>query len=91
MPSAARFPGRGSARPPPARPSICCASRRTSPAPGSAWQRLTGTYVENLPWLECAKRYDRPHTFFYMDPPYWQTEGYGVNFPFEQYERMAEL
>ena len=29
----------------------------------AAWQRLLGTYVENLPWLECAERYDRPHTF----------------------------
>ncbi|MNJ46412.1 hypothetical protein D3C77_415400 [compost metagenome] len=26
-----------------------------------------------------------------MDPPYWQTAGYGVDFPFEQYERMAEF
>ena len=35
------------------------------------------------------ERYDRPHTFFYCDPPYWQTEGYGVPFGFEQYEEMA--
>lgn len=34
-------------------------------------------------------RYDRPHTFFYCDPPYWQTEGYGVPFPLTEYERMA--
>ena len=26
-----------------------------------------------------------------MDPPYWQTAGYGVDFPFENYERMAEF
>jgi DNA adenine methylase len=57
----------------------------------AAWQRLAGTYVENLSWLECAERYDRPHTFHYMDPPYWQTEGYGVDFPFENYERMASF
>ena len=24
-----------------------------------------------------------------MDPPYWQTGGYGVPFPWEQYELMA--
>lgn len=57
----------------------------------AAWQRLAGTYVENLSWLDCAQRYDRGHTFFYMDPPYWQTAGYGVDFPFEQYEQMAEF
>lgn len=26
-----------------------------------------------------------------MDPPYWQTEGYGVDFAFENYEKMAYL
>lgn len=57
----------------------------------AAWQRLAGTYVENLGWLECAERYDRGHTFHYMDPPYWKTEGYGVGFPFEEYERMADF
>lgn len=50
-----------------------------------------GTNIENLPWQECVKRYDRAHTFFYMDPPYWQLEGYGVEFGFEQYEAMAAL
>ena len=56
----------------------------------AAHLRLAGTYVENLPWQECLKRYDRAHTFFYMDPPYWQTEGYGVPFEFTEYEQMAE-
>lgn len=57
----------------------------------AAHLRLSGTYVENLTWQDCMKRYDRPHTFFYCDPPYWQTEGYGVDFGFEQYEQMAEF
>lgn len=34
-------------------------------------------------------RYDRAHTFFYLDPPYWQTEGYGVPFEWEQYQQIA--
>jgi DNA adenine methylase len=37
------------------------------------------------------ERYDRPHTLFYLAPPYWETEGYGVDFPFSEYERMAAL
>jgi DNA adenine methylase len=57
----------------------------------AAWQRLAGTYIENLPWLECVERYDRAHTFHYMDPPYWQTTTYGMPFPFDNYERMAEF
>lgn len=48
-----------------------------------------GTTIENLPWSECLTRYDRAHTFFYMDPPYWETEGYGVPFEWDQYERLA--
>src|SRR5260363_302191 len=31
------------------------------------------------------------HTFFYLDPPYWQMAGYDIPFEFEQYERMAEV
>ena len=26
-----------------------------------------------------------------MDPPYWETAGYGVDFPFENYELMAHF
>ncbi|WP_442323791.1 DNA adenine methylase [Cernens ardua] len=54
-------------------------------------QRLTNVHIENLPWDRCIEKYDRPHTLFYCDPPYWQTEGYGVPFEFEQYEKMASL
>jgi DNA adenine methylase len=25
-----------------------------------------------------------------MDPPYWETEGYGVSFPMEEYHKIAE-
>lgn len=57
----------------------------------AAWQRLAGTTVENLPWQDCVKRYDRPHTFFYCDPPYWQTEGYGVEFGWPEYEALARM
>ncbi len=57
----------------------------------AAHLRLAGTYVENLPWRQVMERYDRAHTFFYCDPPYWQTEGYGVDFPIEEYEQLATL
>lgn len=55
----------------------------------AAHLRLTGSYIERLDWQECIRRYDRPHTLFYLDPPYWQTEGYGVPFEWPQYEAMA--
>lgn len=53
--------------------------------------RLHQVFIEQLDWAECIRRYDRPHTLFYLDPPYWGTEGYDVPFGLEQYDRMAEL
>ncbi|WP_374556556.1 DNA adenine methylase [Aquitalea pelogenes] len=55
----------------------------------AAHLRLAGANVENLSWQDCLARYDRAHTFFYADPPYWQTEGYGVAFDFHQYQQLA--
>jgi len=57
----------------------------------AAHLRLSSTYIEHLTWQDCLRRYDREHTLFYMDPPYWETEGYGVPFGFEQYLEMAEM
>jgi DNA adenine methylase len=53
--------------------------------------RLHQVTIERLDWAECLVRYDRPHTLFYCDPPYWGTEGYGVGFGLDQYDRMAEM
>ena len=53
--------------------------------------RLAGATIEHLDWAECIRRYDRPATLFYCDPPYWGTTGYGVGFELAQYDRLAEL
>lgn len=53
--------------------------------------RLAGAYIESLDWADCVQRYDRQHTLFFCDPPYYGLEGYGVEFDLEQYERMADL
>ncbi|MDO9081185.1 MAG: DNA adenine methylase [Desulfuromonadales bacterium] len=52
--------------------------------------RLSRVTIEHLSWHQCVLKYDRPDTLTYLDPPYWQTEGYGVDFPFDQYIVMAE-
>lgn len=53
--------------------------------------RLTGVVIENLPWLDYLERYDRPDTFFYLDPPYHGTEDYygKALFSRDDYTRMA--
>ena len=57
----------------------------------AAHLRLNRTYIENMDWADCIKKYDREHTLIYCDPPYWGTAGYGVEFGLLQYQRMAEL
>ncbi|MBL4781655.1 MAG: DNA adenine methylase [Porticoccaceae bacterium] len=56
-----------------------------------AHYRLSSTTIENLSWDKVVEKYDRPHTLFYCDPPYWQTEGYGVEFDWPHYLRLHEL
>jgi DNA adenine methylase len=53
--------------------------------------RLSRTLIEHLDWQECIRRYDRDYTLFYLDPPYFQTAGYGVDFGLDQYQKMAEI
>lgn len=53
--------------------------------------RLSQVNIENLKWQDCIKKYDREHTFFYLDPPYWQTAGYDIDFGWEHYQKIAEL
>ncbi|ENY6783332.1 DNA adenine methylase [Providencia rettgeri] len=51
--------------------------------------RLANATIEHLPWQSCLQKYDRTDTLFYCDPPYWQTTGYGVEFGFEEYRKLA--
>ncbi len=54
--------------------------------------RLSGVVIERLDWPEFITRYDRPGTLFYLDPPYWGSEGeYGPIFARADFARMAEL
>ena len=41
-----------------------------------AHQRLAQVTIECLPYSEVIERYDRPETFFYCDPPYYNCEDY---------------
>ncbi|ADL00720.1 DNA adenine methylase [Brevundimonas subvibrioides] len=54
--------------------------------------RLAGVVIENLDWLDFLARYDRPGTLFYLDPPYWGSEGdYGAGlFIRGDFQRMAD-
>ena len=53
--------------------------------------RLAGVVIEHLDWSEFLPRYDRLGTLFYLDPPYWGSEGdYGSGlFARADFERLA--
>ncbi|MBF0192824.1 MAG: DNA adenine methylase, partial [Magnetococcales bacterium] len=58
-----------------------------------AHRRLARVTIEHLPYREVIQRYDRPQTFYYLDPPYWDCEGcYGKGiFGKEDFGVLAEL
>ncbi|MEQ9518877.1 MAG: DNA adenine methylase [Parvibaculum sp.] len=58
---------------------------------GVLHERLAGVIVENLDYAELIRRYDKPGTLFYLDPPYFGGENdYGKGlFERADYERLA--
>jgi DNA adenine methylase len=53
--------------------------------------RLQGVQIEHLPYDEVIRRYDRPGTFHYIDPPYYDIRLYNFNFEHDDFVRMAKL
>lgn len=53
--------------------------------------RLMDVTIENLPWDEFIKRYDRKETFFYCDPPYYKLPYYKHNMVFKDYQQMGDI
>ena len=55
--------------------------------------RLSGVVIECLPFEDFIRRYDRPKTLFYLDPPYWGCEmDYGKHmFSRDDFRHLAEI
>lgn len=54
-------------------------------------ERLAGVVIENLSYHVFIERYDGPNVLFYLDPPYWGSEGdYGKEmFGADDFMRLA--
>jgi DNA adenine methylase len=55
--------------------------------------RLARVYIENKGYEDVIERYDKPDTFFYLDPPYYGIENYygeGI-FSREDYGKMRDI
>lgn len=48
---------------------------RLGPRLEAIHERLAGVTIECLDFEAFIRRYDRPETLFYLDPPYWGSEG----------------
>lgn len=54
-------------------------------------ERMANVVVENQDFETLIKHYDRPDTFFYLDPPYFSTEDmYEVGFGWEDHVRLRD-
>jgi DNA adenine methylase len=54
-------------------------------------KRLARVEIEKLPYEEILKRYDRPTTLFYLDPPYYARKLYHHNLEHADFVKMAEI
>lgn len=66
---------------------------RLEPMLADLHDRLASVTIENLPYADFISRYDREETLFYLDPPYFGSEGdYGANvFGRSDFRKLAEL
>jgi DNA adenine methylase len=58
---------------------------------GNAHARLADVQIEHLPYDQIIKRFDRPGTFFYLDPPYYDIRLYRHNLEHVDFVKMAAL
>ncbi|MBU0945497.1 MAG: DNA adenine methylase [Proteobacteria bacterium] len=56
-----------------------------------AWQRLAHVQIESKDFRELIPRYDRPHTLFFLDPPYWKIPGYKHDFEEQDFLDLAQI
>lgn len=65
---------------------------RNFPLIYAAAKRLQPVVIENKDCVKLIQQYDRPESFFYCDPPYYETESYyeGGGFGRDDHARLAE-
>lgn len=56
----------------------------------AAHLRLKSVQLEQLPYEQVLTKFDRPTTFYFLDPPYYGHKLYRFNFSAEQFAEMAE-
>ncbi len=73
--------------------SYCCMGRgldKSLERLEEVQQRLARVVIENQDFARILATYDRPHTLFYLDPPYYKAEGYYQDFGREDHRRLRD-
>lgn len=66
--------------------------QRLGPVLEAIHERLAGVTIECLDWADFLTRWDRPETLFFVDPPYYGTEGhYAAEFPRAGHAALSRL
>jgi DNA adenine methylase len=56
----------------------------------AAHYRLQKVQIECLPYEMVLKKYDRPTSLFYLDPPYWNRKLYRYNFSHDEFIQLEQ-
>ncbi len=56
-----------------------------------AWERLAHVIIECKDFRDLIPRYDREHTLFFLDPPYWNIPGYKYDFTAQDFYDMRDI
>jgi len=56
-----------------------------------SWQRLWNVTIEALDFRKIIPKYDRVHTWFFLDPPYWDLPGYNHDFVTQDFVDLAAI
>lgn len=54
-----------------------------------AWIRLAQVTIECRDFRDLIPRYDREHTLFFLDPPYWKIPGYQHDFTDQDFDDLS--
>ncbi len=57
----------------------------------NAWHRFIHVQIECLDFRRLIPKYDRPHSFFFLDPPYWKIPGYKHDFEKQDFLDLSDL
>ena len=56
----------------------------------NTYERIKRVFIENLDFQDLIKKYDKPHTLFYCDPPYIDSREYTLKFDHSDHRKLAE-